>query len=116
MNIVQAFRRIGQQLGGWHEAIEHQTFQFKLVEKLYNKNGLSIRCTCSACPEQYDVTLDLVQVGYIRLRHGHLTVNFPNVTGEVIYESFPDGDGIFEPNERLKYMAIIMREILKRLD
>lgn len=116
MNLIQALNRIGQQLTGWHEAIADERHQFKLVEKMYNKNGLSIRCTCHACPEQYDVTLDLLQVGYIRLRHGHFRVHTPNVRGKIVYEASPDGDGIFETYERLTYMTIAMRKILENID
>ena len=57
--------------------------------------------TCGACPEQYDVyDNDDQLVGYLRLRHGHFVARYPGVGGEVVYEAHPQGDGIFEPDER----------------
>lgn len=61
-------------------------------------------CTCSACPEQYDVFKDGVQVAYLRLRHGRFTVSAPDWSGENIYIANPDGDGCFTPNERDTYI------------
>jgi hypothetical protein len=62
-----------------------------------------------ACPEQYDVrTQSGIHVGYIRLRHGQLTVECPDVGGELVYSpsygSFPHGDGSFTKGERLHYL------------
>jgi hypothetical protein len=49
--------------------------------------------TCSACPEQYDVfDKEGAQVGYVRLRWGNLTCEYPDCGGIVVYEtSFNDG-------------------------
>lgn len=70
-----------------------------------NIKGLSFIKTCSACPEQYDVEYDGKQVGYIRLRYGGLTVEYPDVGGEIIYEaSIGDGwTGEFESEEQRQY-------------
>ena len=62
--------------------------------------GYDLEQTCSACPEQYDVYLDGKQVGYLRLRHGHFTAEVPDAGGEEVYESKPDGDGLFTFEER----------------
>lgn len=43
--------------------------------------------TCSACPEQYDVYLEDEQIGYVRLRRGHLRAYYPDVGGKAIYSS-----------------------------
>lgn len=71
-----------------------------------NIKGLSFIKTCSACPEQYDVEYDGKQVGYIRLRYGGLTVEYPDVGGEIIYEaSIGDGwwTGEFDSEEQRQY-------------
>jgi hypothetical protein len=60
--------------------------------------------TCSACPEQYDVFLAGEQVGYLRLRHGFFTVEYPDCGGEIIYEAQPNGDGLFDSDERAFYL------------
>jgi hypothetical protein len=44
--------------------------------------------TCSGCPEQYDVyDKDKNQVGYVRLRHGHLRADCPDCGGTTVYEA-----------------------------
>lgn len=59
-------------------------------------------CTSVACPEQYDVfDADGQQVGYLRLRHGMFRADYPTHGGETVYESNPQGDGVFEAAERL---------------
>jgi len=61
--------------------------------------------TCGAAPEQYDA-FDMAgkPAGYLRLRHGHFTVSFPDVDGELLYEAYPYGDGAFADDERLYYL------------
>lgn len=53
---------------------------------------------CYACPESYYVyNEDGDEVGYLRLRHG----SFSAYAGdEVVHVSNPEGDGIFEEDER----------------
>lgn len=60
--------------------------------------------TCGACPEQYDAFVGEKQVGYLRMRHGVFTVSYPDARGEIVYEAQPNGDGMFEPDEREKYL------------
>ena len=61
--------------------------------------------TSPACPEQYDA-LDETgqQVGYLRLRHSRFRVDAPTVGGTTIYEAQPQGDGLFEDDERAFYL------------
>lgn len=56
--------------------------------------------TCGACPEQYDVYLKDQpgkEVGYLRLRHGYFRAEH---MGQVVYDAYTKGDGIFEEDER----------------
>jgi hypothetical protein len=71
--------------------------------------------TCRACPEQYDAILDGNQVGYLRLRHGYFSVDYPDAGGEVIFEAKPQGDGIFEQNERDYYLRFAVDAIQKKM-
>ena len=71
--------------------------------------------TCDACPEQYDAYLDGKQVGYLRLRHGRFTVEFPNEAGELLYSAYPDGDGEFEDYERDYYLRFAVDAIERRI-
>ena len=65
-----------------------------------------------ACPEQYDV-LDSQgnQVAYLRLRHGSYTVSVPDVGGKILYQAFPQGDGFFDDDERVKYLDESIKNI-----
>jgi hypothetical protein len=69
-------------------------------------HGYYLERTCFACPEQYDVYDNKdQQVAYLRLRHGGFTATVPDVGGELVYQACPKGDGIFEDNERVKYLT-----------
>ena len=61
--------------------------------------------TCYACPEQYDVYHGKLLVGYLRLRHGYFTAKYPNVGGDVVYESETHGDGVFDDDERVFHLG-----------
>lgn len=67
-------------------------------------NGVELKRTCDACPEQYDACLNGKAVGYLRLRHSHFTVSCPNERGEIVYEASPKGEGQFEADEREEYL------------
>jgi hypothetical protein len=70
--------------------------------------------TCGACPEQYDVYQGDKRVGYFRLRHGHFRAECPQ--GNVVYEAAPQGDGLFEPEERDRYLNEACAAVLRCLD
>ena len=76
---------------------------------------ISLIQTCGACPEQYDAFVDGEQVGYLRLRHGAFTVEYPDVNGKLIYEADPEGDGVFSDNEREYFLNKAKEEIHKQL-
>lgn len=115
MNIVQAFRRIGQ-ISGWGHCIAMQSAQLPLIQKLYARNGLEIKLTSYACPEQYEIFQEGRQVAYYRLRHGEFRVDFPQCGGEIILCEYPNGDGIFDENERLIYLTKAIRKVLEKLN
>ena len=61
--------------------------------------------TSGACPEQYDAVDEYGRrVGYLRLRRGYFTVQVPDPSGRTVYEASPEGDGIFEHDERERYL------------
>lgn len=70
--------------------------------------------TCYACPEQYDVFLEGKQIGYLRLRHGYFRADYPDHTGETVYDANPIGDGIFEESEREGYLNMAKRALIKK--
>lgn len=72
--------------------------------------------TCYACPEQYDVydaddkNRENIRA-YLRLRHGRFTVTCPDVGGDVVYRSEPEGDGIFMDFERDRELENAIRAV-----
>ena len=79
-------------------------------------NGYQLDRTCGACPEQYDVYKDFVKVGYLRLRHGWFYATIPDCSGERVYEASPEGDGIFEYDERERYLTEAVKAIDKAIN
>ena len=79
-------------------------------------NGCRLICTCSACPEQYDVFDNKTgeQLGYLRLRHGYFRADYLECGGETVYEAEPAGDGIFEEDERLPHLTEAVNALLKQ--
>lgn len=71
--------------------------------------------TCGACPEQYDAFHKGEQVGYLRLRHGYFRVDYPDCGGETVFEANPDGDGVFDADERQGYLDQACAAIFERL-
>ena len=61
--------------------------------------------TCFDYPEQYDAFIGDETAGYLRLRHGHFTVECPDVRGETVHEASPNGDGISDDNERAEHLG-----------
>jgi hypothetical protein len=70
-------------------------------------NGYTLKRTCEACPEQYDVFIGEQKVACIRLRHSKLTCTVPDVGGIVVYSAMFEGDdvGIFAQSERYYYLS-----------
>lgn len=68
-------------------------------------HGYELKRTCYACPEQYDVYAGDEMVAYFRLRHGTFRVDVPDCGGDTIYEASPRGDGIFDNDERVRYLT-----------
>jgi len=64
-------------------------------------DSVELRMTCGACPEQYDAFINGEEIGYLRLRHGCFRVEY---RGDTVYTAAPNGDGMFESNERHGYL------------
>lgn len=80
-------------------------------------DGLECRCTCPACPEQYDVFEGDVQVGYLRLRHGGFSADVPDCGGEqVYYTEDQNGDGQFDDEERDRFLSAAVVAIRESMD
>jgi len=84
--------------------------------KMATPNDIRLIQTCGACPEQYDAFLGEKQVGYLRLRHGYFRVDYLECGGETIYEAYPEGDGIFDYDERDEYLLAAKEAIVGKLN
>ena len=74
--------------------------------------GYNLKKTCDACPEQYDVFLDGERAGYLRLRHGVFSVEFPDCGDIMLWQTDrPSGDGIFDENEREYFLEAAVKLI-----
>lgn len=76
-------------------------------------NDIALNRTVIACPEIYEAFVKEKQIGYLRLRHGHFIVRYPNASGTLVWESFPEGDGIFTDSERPLYLKIAKEKLLE---
>jgi hypothetical protein len=67
-----------------------------------------------ACPEQYYVFDGEDQVAYMRLRNGFF---YATVNGEsAVFKAHPKGDGMFEGDERERYLEAAVRAIDENLN
>lgn len=85
-----------------------------------NIDGYVFRCTCVACPEQYDVYLGDKYVAYVRKRWGHLRV-YPTINHEVdwstvIYEKEDDDEYCGTIDDRENTLKTIVEKIKKYYD
>lgn len=85
------------------------------MSKPFKVEGCTLKCVCGACPEAYEVfDAEGEQVGYLRLRHGWFRADYPFANGEIVYESRPKGDGIFDEGERMEELAKAVRALNER--
>lgn len=75
--------------------------------------GIVLKKTSDACPEQYDAIYGGERVGYLRLRHGHFTVECPDCGGTPVYIAHTRGDGSFDDHERGAHLAKACVEIAR---
>lgn len=100
-------------------------FKKEIDEKLdrgvvKNIEGLIFVETCDVCPEQYAVfTKSGYQVGYVRLRYGHLRCDYLDcMKGPAIYHyNFNSDEGFkgafYDEEERRYYLTEIAKRIKK---
>lgn len=78
--------------------------------------NINLTQTCGQCPEQYECFDDAGnQIGYLRLRHGRFTVEYPDCGGELIYTARPKGDGGFYEDERDFYIGEAKKAIINKI-
>src|SRR5690242_16854646 len=79
--------------------------------------GFVLRLTSPSVPEQYEVTRDGCPAGYVRARHGGMSVSYPDAGDEDLYNGPIDGFGGFTNHERearlLFALAVIAARIMR---
>jgi len=88
--------------------------------KDYSYYGLKLKRTSLACPEQYDVYYENTLCGYMRLRHGWFRTEYYKTPddddyGEIVYDYYPKGDGIFDNDEREEHLKKGAEAIVKQM-
>jgi|GEM_PF-3046290 len=84
--------------------------------ELFRREGLELIQTCSSCPEQYDVKKEGQMCGYIRLRSGRYTVEWPEVMkGMLHYDVLEGNKDSFDEDERETYLTKALIFILRKL-
>ncbi|WP_228203407.1 hypothetical protein [Acinetobacter sp. CFCC 10889] len=82
----------------------------------FDLNQIELVMTCYACPEQYNAFHNGKQVGYLRLRHGCFSVDYPDHFGdEIFYSEEMQGDGMFEDGEREHFLMKAKEAIVKKM-
>jgi hypothetical protein len=92
---------------------DKQHEQYVELQKLYADNGLELKMTCGFAPEQYEVFKDGKQSAYFRLRHGEFRVYCPDYDGELMFFAEPNGDGMFDDDERIEFMTNALNQLIK---
>jgi hypothetical protein len=85
------------------------------VALLAERLGLVVTLTSASVPEQYSVTRDGNPHGYIRVRWGGVSVDYPDAGDEALYEGTVDGFGGFTDHEREAELLFALGLIAARM-
>ena|SRR3569833_2310037 len=85
------------------------------VEMLAERLGLTITLTSPSVPEQYAIVRGGEPFGYIRVRWGGMSVEYPDAGGDELYEGAVDGFGGFTDGEREAQLLLALGLIAARM-
>ncbi len=85
------------------------------VLEVASRLGLTLRITCSASPEQYEVLKGDTASGYIRVRHGGMRISYPEAGDEDLYHGSVEGFGGFTEHEREAKLLFALGLIAARM-
>jgi hypothetical protein len=85
------------------------------VLEVASRLGLTLTLTCPSVPEQYEVLSNGAPSGYIRARHGGMSVSYPDAGDEDLYDGSIDGCGGFTDHERESKLLFALGLIAARM-
>ncbi|MBI4921804.1 MAG: hypothetical protein HY834_08640 [Devosia nanyangense] len=85
------------------------------VKLMAGRLGLEVMLTCRDVPEQYEITKDGASSGYVRVRWGGMSVDYPEAGDEELYEGSVDGFGGFTDHEREAKLLLALGLIAARM-
>lgn len=85
------------------------------VKFVADRLGVTVTLTCRVVPEQYEITKDGVASGYIRVRWGGMSVDYPEAGDEELYDGSVDGFGGFTDHEREAKLLLALGLIAARM-
>lgn len=77
--------------------------------------GLTLTLTSPLVPEQYSITKNGEPSGYIRVRWGGMSVDYPDAGDECLYEGATEGFGGFTDCERETQLLFALGLIAARM-
>jgi len=85
------------------------------VKLVADRLGLTVKRPCRSLPEQYEITKDGALSGYMRVRWGGMSVDYPDAGDEELYDGSVDGFGGFTDHEREAKMLLALSLIAARI-
>ena len=85
------------------------------VAMVAERLGLTITLTSPSVPEQYSVERKGQPAGHIHVRHFGMSIDYPDVGGDRIYEGPVDGFGGFTDHERETQLLFALGLIAARI-
>jgi hypothetical protein len=82
---------------------------------LANRLGLALALTSPSIPEEYAVTKDGQPSGFIHVRWGHVSVDYPDAADENLYQGGAAGFGGFTDHERESQLLFALGLIADRI-
>jgi hypothetical protein len=86
-----------------------------IIRQQLEAAGLTMECTCTAVPEQYELFKEGSPAGHIRVRWSRFTVDYPEAAEERLYDGVVDGFGAFSDREREECLSMAISLITQRM-
>jgi hypothetical protein len=85
------------------------------VGMVLDRLGLTMSLTSPSAPEQYSILKDGIPSGYIRVRWGGMSIDYPDAGDECLHDGAVDGFGGFSDHEREPKLLLALGLIAARM-